>query len=75
MTKYVIAKMLKSGREVYYNSRDSNFNGDTFTTIESLSAVSMLLVNLVKSGKLDGLETTDVVIKEITLWHTKLDKE
>ncbi len=67
MKKYVIAKTLKSGREVYYNSRDNDFDGNTFTTIESLGAVSMLLVSLAKRGKLDGLETTDVVIKEITL--------
>lgn len=71
MKRYVIAKSLRSGKYVYYNSREKKFDSITFSSFESLGAVSMLLVSLVKSGKLDGLETTDVVIKEITLWNTK----
>lgn len=67
MKRYVIAKALKSGKETYYNSQKDNFDTNTFTTIETLTAVSMLLVSLVRSGKLDGLDITEVVIKEITL--------
>lgn len=75
MKRYVIAKSLRSGKYVYYNSREKKFDSITFSSFESLGAVSMLLITLVRNGELNNVENTDVTIREITLWPTKSDKE